>query len=53
LAAQLRSLHQQLQGFDELKEEFVRHGIELGWEEQHLEEIEDQKKAKQKYKTHV
>jgi chromosome segregation ATPase len=43
LKAQLADLQQQLQGFEELKEEFVRHRIELSWEEQHLAEIEDQR----------
>jgi DNA anti-recombination protein RmuC len=53
LKAQLADLQQQLQGFDELKEEFVRHRIELSWEEQHLTEIEDQKKQLQTNIIHM
>jgi chromosome segregation ATPase len=44
LKAQLADLQQQLQGFEELNEKLARSEIEIGWEKQHVLELEHRKK---------
>lgn len=43
LEMQLSNLQRQLQGFDKLKEDYVREEIELGWDRQHLTELKDRR----------
>jgi chromosome segregation ATPase len=43
LEMQLTNIQRQLQGFDRLKEDYIREEIELGWEKQHLTELKDRR----------
>jgi uncharacterized protein YPO0396 len=53
MTARLNSLQQQLQGFDQLKDSIARNEIELGWNKQHLAEIEDRKKVLNRNTRHM
>lgn len=43
LETQLTNLQRQLQGFDSLKNDLIRHEIAIGWDNQHLSELKDRR----------
>jgi hypothetical protein len=42
LENQISSLRRELQGFDEMKEEYIWDEIELSWDQQHLQQLNEQ-----------
>ena len=43
LELQLKDLHRQLEGLDEIREDLIRDEIEEGWNKQHLAELKDRR----------
>ena len=53
LEMQRTGLQRQLQGYGDLKEEYVRNEIELRWDRQHLAELNDRRTALRKSLMHM